>query len=73
MRPAGFFANALAGYQSAIKLKTPAKEVNAKSLMHIIGAGLKCGMTVEVIADGPDEAEALAKAVELIDSGLGEL
>ena len=31
-----------------------------------------CGTEVEVKCDGADEAEALAAAIELIKSGLGE-
>ena len=48
------------------------RPVNAKSLMNIIASAIKCGMEVEVTADGPDEEAALAKAVEMIDNGLGE-
>ena len=35
-------------------------------------ACIKCGAEVTVECDGADEKEALAKAVELIESGFGE-
>ena len=40
--------------------------------MMLMAACIKCGAEVEVTCDGPDEEEALAKAVELIESGLGD-
>ena len=45
---------------------------NAKSLLNIIAACIKCGSEIELVCDGPDENEALADAVERIESGLGE-
>ncbi len=51
---------------------TPEKEVNGKSPMALMAAGIPCGTEVEVKCDGADEAEALAAAIELIKSGLGE-
>ncbi len=33
---------------------------------------IKCGSEIELVCDGPDENEALADAVERIESGLGE-
>lgn len=72
MRPATMFVNEMNKFESDINLVCGDKTVNAKSLMNIIAAAIKCGMEVEVTADGADEEAALAKAVELIDAGLGE-
>ena len=35
------------------------KTANAKSVISILAAGIKCGDEIELIADGPDEQEAL--------------
>ncbi len=40
--------------------------------MALMAAGIPCGTEVEVKCDGADEKEALAAAIELIKSGLGE-
>ncbi len=72
MRPASMFAAAMAKYQCDIFLRFNGADHNAKSLLNIIAACIKCGSTVEVVCDGPDENEALAEAVGLIESGLGE-
>ena len=69
MRPAGLFASTMGKYACDVTVVTPEKEVNGKSLM---AAGIPCGTEVEVKCDGADEAEALAAAIELIKSGLGE-
>ena len=72
MRPASVFAQAMGKYASSVTLLFNGNNVNAKSLLNIIAACIKCGSEVEVICDGPDENEALAEAVGVIESGLGE-
>ncbi|MCQ4023390.1 MULTISPECIES: HPr family phosphocarrier protein [unclassified Ruminococcus] len=72
MRPAGVFANAMGKFKSDVYLNVNGNKVNGKSLMNIIAACIKCGTEVVVECSGEDENEALAKAVELIDTGLGD-
>ncbi len=72
MRPASTFATAMGKYSSDVVLKHNGKDVNAKSLMNIIAACIKCGHEVEVVATGADEEAALAEAVSMIESGFGE-
>ena len=72
MRPAGLFASSMGKCASDVTIVTADKEVNGKSPMALMAAGIPCGTEVEVKCDGADEAEALACAVELIKSGLGE-
>ena len=64
MRPASVFATAMAKFQSDVTIDFNSSKINAKSLLNIIAAVVDC--------NGPDEEEALAKAVELIEGGLGE-
>ena len=66
MRPAGVLAKAVT------KFVFEDKKINAKSLLNIIGACIKCGSEIELVCEGPDEEAALAHATELIESGLGE-
>lgn len=72
MRPASAFANAMAKYASDVTIKFNGKDVNAKSLMNIIAACIKCGNEIEVVCSGADEEAALAEAVAMIESGFGE-
>ena len=71
MRPASVFATAMAKFQSDVTIDFNSSKINAKSLLNI-AACIKCGSEFVVECNGPDEEEALAKAVELIESGLGE-
>jgi len=72
MRPAGVLAKAAAKYPCNVKLVVGEKEINAKSIMMIIGGCIKCGMDVEVVCSGEQEAEALAEIKQLAENGFGE-
>ena len=72
MRPAGVFAKGVPKFESDVTIHFNGKDINAKSLLNIIGACIKCGSEIELECNGPDEEEALKTAVELIESGLGE-
>ncbi|WP_418666209.1 HPr family phosphocarrier protein [Allofournierella sp.] len=72
MRPAGMFAQAMMKYNADVTLVFGDKEVNAKSIMNLMAACIKCGSELEVRCSGPDEEAALAEAIRLIESGLGE-
>ena len=72
MRPASVFATAMAKFQSDVTIDFNSNKINAKSLLNIIAACIKCGSEFVVECNGPDEEEALAKAVELIEGGRGE-
>lgn len=72
MRPASTFATAMGKYASDVTIKHNGVDVNAKSLMNIIAACIKCGNEIEVVANGADENDALAEAVQMIESGFGE-
>ena len=72
MRPAGVIAREAGKFDSDVTIVFGDKRINAKSLVNIIAACIKCGAEVTIECDGADEKEALAKAVELIESGFGE-
>lgn len=72
MRPASVFATAMGKFTSDITIKFNGNNYNAKSLLNIIAACIKCGSEIVVECNGSDENEALAEAVKLIESGLGE-
>ena len=49
-----------------------AQTVDGKSIMGVLLLAAARGTVLEITADGPDEAEAVAALVQLIESGLGE-
>ncbi len=66
MRPAGLLASALAKFESDVILVHETKQINAKSVISLMQAALNCGDSVFVTADGSDEADALACAVQFL-------
>lgn len=72
MRPANYFIKELSAFDSTVTLVFNGKDVNGKSIMNIMAACIKFGSELEVKCEGPDEEAALAKAIELIESGLGD-
>ena len=45
---------------------------NAKSVLSVLGACVKCGDEIELVCEGADEKEALEALVKAIEGGLGE-
>lgn len=72
MRPAGVLAKEMAVFNSDINIVMGDKKINAKSVMNIIAACIKCGSEIAIEAEGDDAEAAVAKAVELVESGFGE-
>ncbi|MCM0608708.1 MAG: HPr family phosphocarrier protein [Ideonella sp. WA131b] len=63
----------LAGsYRSEIHLSRNGRRVNAKSIMGVMMLAAGLGASIEIEADGPDEAEAMDALRLLIDSRFGE-
>ena len=67
-RPAGLLVKEVKKYQSTVTIVKDDKSVNAVKLMALMGMGIKCGDTVTVQVEGPDEADAAA-AVEVFFKG----
>lgn len=59
-RPAGLLVKEVKKYQSTVTIVKGDKSVNAVKLMALMGMGIKCGDTVTVQVEGPDEADAAA-------------
>ncbi|WP_395151252.1 HPr family phosphocarrier protein [uncultured Allofournierella sp.] len=72
MRPAGMFAREMMKFSCDVSLIIQDREINAKSIMNLMAACIKCGSELEVRCNGEDEQAALDKAIELIEGGLGE-
>lgn len=73
MRPAGEFAKAMKEFAGCtVTLESGGKTAKATAVMQLMAAGIKCGADVEIKCDGENEDAALAKAVEMFESGFGE-
>lgn len=59
-RPAATFVKIATSFASEIKLVKKEKTVNGKSIMGIMSSAIAKGEEITLIADGPDETEAVA-------------
>lgn len=72
LRPAGILCKTAMEFQSSITFQFRTTTANAKSVLSVLGACIKCGDEIELRCSGADEKEALKAMVELVESGLGE-
>lgn len=72
LRPAGNLCRETMKYKSRITFLYGNNEANAKSVLSVLGACVKCGDELEFRFDGEDEEEAMEAIIAFIESGLGE-
>ncbi|ADU27581.1 HPr family phosphocarrier protein [Ethanoligenens harbinense] len=68
-RPATFFIQKANEFKSSIWVERDERRVNAKSLLGVLSLGILGNTKIRIIADGPDEQEALDSLVKLVQSG----
>jgi phosphotransferase system HPr (HPr) family protein len=60
-RPAGLLSRTAAGFESKLTFATPAKEVDARSVLLVMALGATKGTDVTVRATGPDAEAAVER------------
>lgn len=69
-RPAGMLAKTAKAFESEITITKGEKTVRAEKLMALMGLGVKCGDTINIVIDGSDE-EACERAIkEFLEANL---
>ena len=71
-RPATFFLQNAHEFKSSIWVEQAERRVTAKSLLGVLSLGIVKGTSINLIADGPDEKEAVEALIELISSNFAE-
>lgn len=71
-RPATFFIQKANEFKASIWVEKDERKVNAKSLLGVLSLGITKGTTINIIADGNDEEEAVVTLVNLIASNFTE-
>ncbi|MBQ4259432.1 MAG: HPr family phosphocarrier protein [Lachnospiraceae bacterium] len=72
LRPAGILCKEAMKYKASVQFSFRDSVANAKSVLSVLGASVKCGDEIELICDGEDEQDALAALVLAVENGLGE-
>ncbi len=71
-RPASIFVQTATKFKSKVQIEAKGKKVDAKSILMIMSMGLVKGTEIKILADGPDEADAVNALKELVESKFGE-
>ena len=71
-RPATFFIQKANTFESSVWVEKEERKVNAKSLLGVLSLGIVQGTSITVLANGPDEKEAVDGLIDLIESGFSE-
>lgn len=71
-RPAALLVKTASSFQSQIFLEKDSERVNGKSIMGVITLGATYDTPLKIIADGPDEVEALDAIEKLFESKFEE-
>lgn len=73
LRPAGVLCKEAMKFKCSISFQFQGENLaNAKSVLSVLGACVKCGDEIELICEGEDEEEALNRLVFVVEDGLGE-
>lgn len=72
LKPSAALCTEAIKYKSSVTLTFGNTTTNAKSVLNILSACVKCRDTITLTCDGEDEEEALENLGKLIESGLGE-
>lgn len=72
LRPAGNLCKEALKYKSMVTFNFNGGTANAKSVLSVFGACVKCGDEIELVCEGEDEEKALETLTSFIESGLGE-
>lgn len=71
-RPATFFIQKANEFKCGIWVEKDERRVNAKSLLGVLSLGIVKGTSINIIADGSDEEEAVNALAELIATNFAE-
>ena len=64
--------NCASSFESSVNLVRGQRSVNAKSIMGVLTLAASMGTELVILAEGPDEEDAVAAMLELINDRFGE-
>lgn len=69
-RPATLFIQKANEYKSSIWVEMDERRVNAKSLLGVLSMGITKGVNITILAEGPDEEDAVNGLIGCLSSNL---
>jgi len=71
-RPAAILVQKANKFISDVYLEKDEERINAKSIMGVMMLAATSGSTIEIIADGKDEVEAVEQISQLLESNIDD-
>ena len=71
-RPSAMLVTAAARFESEVYISKNSLRVNGKSIMGVMMLAAEKGSELKLEVNGPDEEQAMAELVRVIESGFGE-
>ncbi len=71
-RPAALLVTIATKFESQFFISKDSIRVNGKSIMGVMMLAAEMGTELVLEVDGPDEIEAMAEIIKVIESGFGE-
>ena len=71
-RAAARFVHTASRFRARVTAGRDGQVMDGKSILGILLLAASQGTEIEVVADGPDEGEAMAALVALVEDGFGE-
>jgi len=68
-RPASLLAKTCLQFESEISVVRDDQTISAKDVLGILSLQAVCGAELTIVAEGPDEEQAVAEIVNLIQTG----
>jgi phosphocarrier protein HPr len=73
-RPAAQFVQTAARFKgTTVKVSANGKEIDAKSILAVMGLGARSGDELTLKAEGPEAEAAVQALVALVETGFGEV
>lgn len=73
MRPAQLFVREMNKFECDVTVVSGGSTASGKSAMDLMAARIRRGSEIEIRCDGPQEEDALAAALRLVEAGLGDI
>lgn len=71
-RPASMIVREASRFASEFFIRKDGYEINGKSIIGVMTLAAEQGATLDLLFDGPDEADAADAMADLFESGFGE-
>lgn len=72
-RAAAKFVHVAGAFTASIRVGRPGREMDGKSIMGLLLLSAAQGTSLNIIADGPDEQDAVAALRALVERGFDEM